>query len=542
MLMDALKERARRISEKALKAPETDDELYEWIRDVLGYKIARTTTDPEHQAPFQFIADAYFERYPTMLAQGPRGGGKTLGFAILEYALMVFKPNIYIVAVAGSQEQAISGYAYLSGNSAVDGVTGLVYNKHLTHLLDREPRVTKTVLSNGSRIEIRTGGSEKAVSGPHPQVLIVDELDHIDPGPLNTALQMPQSNKQYKSVALLASSQYHTTGTLQDMLDSSEDRGIKTYRYDLFDVMESCGKQYPDQCEDCPFYMWKNPYTGAEEELCNGRIAQSDGHYTFRDAVSKFANINAESFALQSLLMTGASQGLVYSQYSKRNKKAFKDTEHDISTWRAFAGIDMRGRGRIVVILESPQTLPNGKHKRWVVREWADESNTPSKLIYACARIKSEILDEYGLVISTFWAERPDGDLIRGFPKSLSAQTVPKEVGGVIYGVAIVRDYLLDNSGEISLLIDTDRCPQLDDAMQNYKHKSLRNGGFDRNAFETSNSDFCDALRYAIVGGVKAVTHLPEQEVMRTEERMESMSRSIANMPREISGGRWSPY
>ena len=71
-----------------------------------------------HSTPFDFIADAYFERYAILLAQGPRGGGKTRIFSILDVASMRFKPGIEIVAIAGSEDQVRKGYTYVSGKRA----------------------------------------------------------------------------------------------------------------------------------------------------------------------------------------------------------------------------------------------------------------------------------------------------------------------------------------------------------------------------------------------------------------------------------------
>jgi len=539
-----MQEKTRRISNKALKSPENDDELYEWIRDVLGYRIARNPTHPDHQSPFQFIADAYFERYPTLLAQGPRGGGKTLNYAIFELATMVFKPGIWVVAVAGSEGQARDGYAYLSGNSEKDGVEGLIFGEHFKHLITEEPKVTKTVLNNRSRIEIRTGGSEKSVSGPHPQVLIIDELDHIDPKPLSTAMGMAQSTKDYQSVTMMASSQYHSTGTMQMILDKADERNIKVYKFDLFDIMESCGRVYPDECSECPLYEWTNPYTGTREDLCNGRGTRAEGHYTYRDAVKKYHDvIDVESFALQYLLMSGSAQGMVYPQYGSYNRKPFDFNEHsltDLERWKAFAGIDMRGRGRIVVMLESPDLLENGKKLRWVVAEWKSDKNTPSIIIAACRKIKVDVMARFGIPISVFWGEKAAADLIRGFPKDLGARQIPKEVSSVAYGVSLVRDGFLDNADVVSLKIDQARCKGLDTAIsEEYRCKQLPDGTFDRDTFGKKGSDFADALRYAFVGGSKTSAPLPEQDTMPARNRSEFMRESIDNA---FGGGRWSPY
>jgi hypothetical protein len=530
------------IAQKSSSPPRDDQELYEWIRDVFGFKIATRATHPEHQAPFDFIADAYFERYPTLLAQGPRGGGKTRGFSILETISMVHKPGIEIVAIAGSEDQVRAGYAYVSGRRDSHGEDGLIYNENIKHLISGDPSMARTVLTNGSKLEIRTGGSEKAVSGPHPQLLIIDELDHLDPVPFNTALQMPQSTSQYDSVTVMASSQYHSSGLLQNLIDNSEDKGISLYRFDIFDVMENCGRTYPTQCQTCPLFEWNNPYTLVREELCKGRGSIGEGHYKYRDVVAKFSTINAESFALQSLLMNGSNQGMVYSQYGDHNRQKFNPRDFDLTKWNAFAGVDMRGRGRIVVVLESPNYADNGRPIRWCVAEWEDDSSTPSKIINASKRMKMKVMQDFGMIVAGFWGERSGADLLRGFPRELNARPIPKEMTNVMYGIGQLRDAFLDNNGISSLFVDPDRCSGLDDALTNrYRCKRTPDGGFDRDKPDKNGDDFADCLRYGYLGGTLIPAHLPDAQPGH-DFRDSAGPSNLPAAEMKYSGNKWNPY
>jgi hypothetical protein len=358
---------------------------------------------------------------------------------------------------------------------------------------------------------------------------------------------MAQSSDDYKAITLMASSQYHTVGTLQSIMNTAKERNVQLYRFDLFDIMESCGRHYPYECADCPLFMWRNPYTGTDEEMCLGRGARSDGHYSYRDAVKKYHDVvDQEAFALQYLLLSGSQQGMAYPQYGERNRVKFVQEEHakeGLEKWTAYAGIDMRGRGRIVVIIESPDLSDGGKHQRWAIAEWANDNNTPSKLIEACKQIKAEVLHEFGIPISVFWAERAAGDLIKDFPGELNAKTIDKEVSSVAYGVGRVRDGMYDNSGVTSLFIDPERCPLLDEAIRlKYKCKKTADGQFDRDAFGKEGEDFADSLRYAYVGGAKLPKHIPEHDSVDHEMRIRAMSDAVSKMDRRISGGRWSPY
>jgi hypothetical protein len=356
---------------------------------------------------------------------------------------------------------------------------------------------------------------------------------------------MAQSSGDYQAVTMMASSQYHSVGTLHSLINSAEQRNIKTYRFDLFDIMSSCGHKYPQECGECPLFEWTNPYTGNHEEMCTGRGAIADGHYSYRDALKKFYEIiDPERFALQYLLLTGAQQGMVYPQYEGYAQRSFSGhTEKELELWSAYAGIDMRGRGRIVAIIESPEVNANGKHERWAIAEWADDNSTPSKLISACKQMKADILHEFGIPITTFWAERAAGDLIKDFPTDLNAKIIEKEVSNVAYGVGLVRDGFFDNMGLTSLYVDPTRCPKLDEAIASrYKCKRTANGEFDRDSFSKDGEDFADALRYAFVGGPQRSQHIPAQDVTDMETRMRVMQASLSRMQTRLGSGRWTPY
>jgi len=483
---------------------------------VLGFNIARHVTKEGHRSPFDFIADAYFHKYPMLLAQGPRGGGKTQGFGIQNLLQTVFKPGIQVVHIGGTELQARDGYAYYAGDQTKDGVQGLVRRRPFNEMLASEPMVTKTILKSGSKIEIRTGGSEKSVSGPHPNILVVDELDHITWPVLNTALQMPMTSRGYDAMTLMASSQYHSYGTMQALRSESKKRGIELYEYDILDVMESCGKSYPAECKECPLYTWENPYTGVEEELCAGRGSQAVGHYRFRDVISKFVSTDPETFALQNLLMRGQSQGMVYPQFSRvRHIKPFPPEGASLDKWTAFAGVDLRSRGRVVVIAQAPGTLDNGKRLRWCIDEWSDDAATPSTIRRAAREIRERVIQQWGLHISVFWMERTASDEAKDWvDEGLNGRTVQKERSNVSYGIGYCRDYLRDVSSTTSVYFDK-KCHGLITSLADIYHcKRIKdasgNLAYDRDTPDDEGSDFPDAWRYAMVGGSLGAAHLPD--------------------------------
>ena len=64
--------------------PADDEALHAWVTDHLGVRIPRLACCPEHRAPFDAFADAYFARSPIAVWVASRGfGGKSLLLATL---------------------------------------------------------------------------------------------------------------------------------------------------------------------------------------------------------------------------------------------------------------------------------------------------------------------------------------------------------------------------------------------------------------------------------------------------------------------------
>lgn len=532
LLGDLEVERKSRLEDKVKNKPKTPDQLWNWIRDVLGYRIPRTVTKEGHRAPFEFISDVYFEKEDQVLVRACRSGGKTLGFAILHLLNSIFKEKFEIVHIGGTQEQALKGYAYYAGDPQKEGETGFIRRPEFSSFVAGEPMVSKTALSNGSKVEVRTGGSAKSVSGPHPNLLAVDELDHIDMQVLNTALQMVQSKGEHKSQIIMGSSQYSYYGTMQVLMDSAEERDISVYEYDMFDIMESCGRDYPKDCRswECPFYQWHNPWNGKKEELCCGRGAISKGYFPFQDAIKKYLmTTDIETFALQNLLMRGTAEGMVFSKFGDDNVEAFPPEGANLDEWRCFAGVDLRSHGRIVVVAESPGRLPNGRFMRWVIEEWSDDNATPSKIRSAAWNIRDRVRRVYGLEVNVFWMEASASDEAADWQMlGLNGKIIPKEMRSVIYGIGQLRDAFRDAHDIVSIKIDP-KCQGLIHAIEKGYRCKRNADGFNRDKPDDKYSHFPDALRYSYVGGPAFRSNrLPEHESVGSWEM------SLAQ--------KWTPY
>ncbi len=157
--------------------PADDDDLHTWIQRVTKHAIPRRSVCPEHDAPFAFLADFYFERATDGIVLANRAGGKTESLAALHLANGRFKPDFTTTHLGAIDPQARRCYSYYRAGLRTDA---------LRHMAPR-PRIRSTVWENGSAIEILPG-TEAQTQGPHTPL---DPLAvHAEP---LTAQQHPQS-------------------------------------------------------------------------------------------------------------------------------------------------------------------------------------------------------------------------------------------------------------------------------------------------------------------------------------------------------------
>jgi len=88
--------------------PQNDEILHWYIWEYLGYKIPRKRICKDHgprcgsRAPFEYIADVFFERVEDVICFANRTGGKTLNTAILNHLDMTFKDDCEIASAGAT--------------------------------------------------------------------------------------------------------------------------------------------------------------------------------------------------------------------------------------------------------------------------------------------------------------------------------------------------------------------------------------------------------------------------------------------------------
>lgn len=203
------------------RPPQTNDELWEVVRVLWGVKIPRTPVCPNHSTPFDAFADAFFARSPVSVWKASRGlGGKSRTLAYLtltEAVLLGAEANI----LGGSGAQSLNIHdAMKEGWDSALAPTDIIKN---------ETRY-ETYLHNGAKIKAIMA-SQRAVRGPHPQRLRLDEIDEMDVGILDSALGQPMSKNGVDTQVVMSSTHQYPDKTMTEMLTRAGQRGWPVYEW-----------------------------------------------------------------------------------------------------------------------------------------------------------------------------------------------------------------------------------------------------------------------------------------------------------------------
>lgn len=203
------------------RLPQTDDELYWTVRAMWGVHLPRHTCgNPEHTAPFQAFADAYFRRNGSIvLWHGSRGlSGKSYMLSIL---------GITEAFLKGSDVNMLGGSLAQSANIHEHMRMALTSKNSPTYMIETESQ-TLIKLTNKARVRPLTA-SQKTVRGPHPPFLILDEIDEMDQDILDAALGQPMPQKNYlgewiQPYTVMCSTWQNPEGTFTNMIRRFEER------------------------------------------------------------------------------------------------------------------------------------------------------------------------------------------------------------------------------------------------------------------------------------------------------------------------------
>lgn len=252
------------------RPPQTDSELYYLVQALWGVTIPRHKVCPDHDAPFDAFADAYFERNGSIaLWHGSRGlSGKSFMVSILGITKAFIK-GADVNLLGGSLAQSTNIHEHM--RNAFGNKNAPVY------MIESEGNYL-IKLNNRARIRPLTA-SQKTVRGPHPPFLICDEIDEMDEDILNAALGQPMPQKNYageliKPYTVMVSTWQNSDGTFEHKYREFQEKGlpIRTWCYkDTANPIDGWLSQetIEQKKREIPKEMWRVEYELGEPSIGN---------------------------------------------------------------------------------------------------------------------------------------------------------------------------------------------------------------------------------------------------------------------------------
>lgn len=202
--------------------PQTEEELWWWVKTVVGVSIPRIAVCPHHSAPFDAFCDAFFAKSPVSIWKASRGfGGKSFQVGLLSWCEAV---------ILGAESSVLGGSAAQSLN--VHEHTQSFWNAPYAprQLLSDKPTTFQTKLINGAHIRALMASS-RSVRGPHPQRLRLDEIDEMELEILEAAQGQPMTKRGVKAQTVMSSTHQYPDKTMSAMLIRAREKNWPVFEW-----------------------------------------------------------------------------------------------------------------------------------------------------------------------------------------------------------------------------------------------------------------------------------------------------------------------
>lgn len=266
------------------------DGLHAFIKSVFGLHIARNKVCPDHDAPFDFVADVFFQKHRDVIAVANRGGGKTINFSILDMLNSFLHDNCETATVGAIEMQAKKCYSYLQGWTEIPQ-----FAAGLKASLQSESK-----FDNGASVQILVG-TMSGVNSPHPQKVFLDEVELMAWPILQEAFSMAQSKDNVVAQTVITSSRKFPTGPMERLLKEHIKRGFKVYRWCIKETIQ------PHDPEKC----LASEYSAD----CQGDCHKPDGYYSLDDVIAKKKQLDFDTWESQWMSKRPMAHALVYPQF-----------------------------------------------------------------------------------------------------------------------------------------------------------------------------------------------------------------------------------
>jgi hypothetical protein len=281
---------------KGLKTERDVDLLIEWMLEpVVGSKV--NCNFEGHVAPRKFVYDVLLDRVQNFIVWANRGGSKSYLSGLVTWARSSFKPRMETTILGGSFEQSEKSYKAMSDFWRATKVED--------RWLESEPMRSGTKWVNGSIVSVLTA-STKSARGPHPQALIMDEIDEMEEDVYVAALSQPQSKYGIKASLGKLSTNHRIGGMMDIAVEKAKETGSPVYKWCIWECLKPC---LDYKCSTCKLTKY-----------CPGeQMKKADGYYEVEDLIAKFYDLSEATLQTEWFCNKRGRSDLVYgSQYDEK--------------------------------------------------------------------------------------------------------------------------------------------------------------------------------------------------------------------------------
>ena len=283
----------------------TPEDLHEIIAGITGHRIPRVAVCGDHQAPFDFVRDVFYEDVNHALVLANRAGGKTEDVAALHLVTQLFRPGYDISHIGAIDIQAKRCYSYYRQGLRSPTLAGQAI----------DPHIRETEWANGSRIEILPG-TEAQTQGGHPRRATYDELEQGKRQPYENAKLMPvewtdADGVRHPGQFIATSTRQNALGMMQRALDEAEENGTTVYTWCVLETIDgaTCVKDGKPLCDTCPLF----------DAGCEGKALDADGWLSREAVISAFNLIGLDTWEAQMLCRKPDAKALIYAPFTGAN-------------------------------------------------------------------------------------------------------------------------------------------------------------------------------------------------------------------------------
>lgn len=304
--------------------PQTDDDLWMYLYALTGWQFTRRAVIPGHDAPFQALADMYFERETQAIWWASRNGGKTAQVAALnlldELKGEATRDPMRICHLGAIDQQAKRCHDYQ--------VRWILQNPDVLARINGDPLTERIEWLGGSEIEVHAL-TKKQASGPHVPKLRIDELDQVDRWDVfQQALSIPETQGAHQSSTLITSTRDSMSGCMARQIEEAqENSSYRIYEWNVWDVLQTCPPER--KCRECPAL-----------EHCQGGAKRlpAGGWYQIQDFIKKCQTLDSETLETQWFNMRPGLQLSVYGRFwaDERNEADDHEIPADAQRIRSF--------------------------------------------------------------------------------------------------------------------------------------------------------------------------------------------------------------